>query len=179
MCRADGYSQKHRKEKHDWILTIHLSIKIQTYVEDENDILIEDDIVKYISFNGCISGTTDVLVDTENLFGKISLKKKKSKIRTGARETHELCWRKYLAGVTKSSNVSVPEIIPLTKFQTYANNDLFVNSVSRIKSVKSALWMKEGGDEELAVAPTYDIPNKNVCYLAALQNIGITQNNNE
>ena len=62
--------------------------------------------------------------------------------------------------VTKSSNVSVPEIIPLTKPKKYANNDLFLNIVSRIKSVKSELWMKEGGDEEPAVAPTYDISKK-------------------
>ena len=48
-----------------------------------------------------------------------------------------------------------------------------------IKSVESALYMKEGGDEELSVAPTYDISNKSACYIAALQNIGITQNNNE
>ena len=39
--------------------------------------------------------------------------------------------------------------------------------------------MDEGGHEEPAVAPTYDISTKNVCYLAALQNIGITQNNTE
>ena len=58
--------------------------------------------------------------------------------------------------VTKSSNVSVPEIIPLTKIQKYANNDLFVNFVSIIKSVKSSPWLKEGGYEEPSVAPTYD-----------------------
>ena len=46
--------------------------------------------------------------------------------------------------VTKSSNVSVTEIIPLTKLQKYANNYLFVNLVSIIKSVKSELCMKEG-----------------------------------
>ena len=56
--------------------------------------------------------------------------------------------------VTKSSNVSVPEIIPLTKLQRYPNNDLFVNVVSRIKSVKSAIWLKEGGYEEPSVTPT-------------------------
>ena len=71
--------------------------------------------------------------------------------------------------VTKSSNVSVPEIIPLTKIQKYAKNDLFENVVSRIKSFKSALWLKEGGDEEPSVAPIYDISNKNACYLAALK----------
>ena len=47
-------------------------------MDDYNDILIEDDIVKAISFNGGISGTTDVLVDAANLFGKRALKKRKN-----------------------------------------------------------------------------------------------------
>ena len=47
--------------------------------------------------------------------------------------------------VTESSNVSVPENIPLNKLQKYAKNDLFVNVVSIIKSVKSATWLWEGG----------------------------------
>ena len=81
--------------------------------------------------------------------------------------------------LTKSSNVSVPEIIPLTKLQKYTNNDIFVSFVSGIKSVKSALWLKEGGDEEPSVSPTDNIYNKTVCYLAALKNLGITKNNTE
>ena len=47
---------------------------------------------------------------------------------------------------TKSSNASVPEIIPLNKLHRYAKNEIFLNVVSRIKSVKSELWLKEGGD---------------------------------
>ena len=62
----------------------------------------------------------------ENLFGKRALKKSKLIIRTGSRKTHELCWRKDLVEITKSSNVSVPEIIPLTKLQKYEKYDLFV-----------------------------------------------------
>ena len=53
------------------------------------------------------------------------------------------------------------------------------NFVSIIKSFKSALWLKEGGDEEPPIAPTYDISNKTVCYLAALKNIGMNQNDIE
>ena len=70
--------------------------------------------------------------------------------------------------------MSVPEIITLTKIQRYANNDIFVNVVSRIKSVKPTIWMKEVSDNEEVVAPTDDISNKNVCYLAALKHLGIT-----
>ena len=86
-------------------------------MDDDNDILIEDDIVRAISFNGGISGTTAVIVDEANLFSKRVLNKINSKIRTGAKEIHELCWRKDSVEVIKSSNVSVPEIIQLTKLQ--------------------------------------------------------------
>ena len=45
-------------------------------MEDDNGILIGDYTGKVISFNGGISGTTNFIVDAENLFGKITLKKK-------------------------------------------------------------------------------------------------------
>ena len=62
--------------------------------------------MKAISINEIISGTTAVLVDATNLFDKRALKKINFKIKTGARETNEVCWRKDLAELTKSSNVS-------------------------------------------------------------------------
>ena len=58
-------------------------------------------------------------------------------------------------------------------------NDLFVNVVSRIKSVKPVIWMKEGSDNEEVAAPTYYISNKNACYLASLQTLGIKNNKTE
>ena len=146
-------------------------------MEEDNDILNEDDIVRSIGFNVGISGTTAVLVDAEIIFGKRDLKKTSFKIRTGARDTHEAWWWKDLAEVTKSSNVSVPEIILLNKLQRYAKNDIFVNVVSRIESVKLPIFMKEGADNAEVAAPTYDISNKNMCYLAELQHLGNTQNN--
>ena len=66
-----------------------LNRKFQGYVEDYNYVLIEDDIVKAISFNRGIYGTTAVLVDAANIFDKIALRKK-TRIRTVARETHGL-----------------------------------------------------------------------------------------
>ena len=59
-------------------------LKIQLYVENDNGILIEDDIVKDISFNRGVYGTTSVIVDVVNIFGKRALKKNKFKIRTRA-----------------------------------------------------------------------------------------------
>ena len=98
----------------------------QACVEDDNSIFIKDGIVKVISFNGGTSGNTAVLVDSVNLFGKRASKKTNFKIKTGAKKTHELCWQKDSVKIIKSSNLSVTEIIQLTKLQKYANNDLFV-----------------------------------------------------
>ena len=95
--------------------------------------------MKAISINEVISGTTAVLFDATNLFDKRSLKKINFKIKTGAQETNEVCSRKDLVELTKSSNVSVTEIVQLTKLQRYSNNDIFLNVVSRINSVKPAL----------------------------------------
>ena len=53
--------------------------KIQAYVKDYNEILIEDDIMKAVSFNGGIYIITALLVAASNLFVKRALKKKKSK----------------------------------------------------------------------------------------------------
>ena len=53
-------------------------------MEYDNDILIEYDILKVISFNGGISGTTDVLVYAANIMGEITLKKIRFKIRNVA-----------------------------------------------------------------------------------------------
>ena len=55
--------------------------------------------------------------------------------------------------------MSVKEIIQQTKLQKYANNNLLLNVVSRINSVKTALCLKERGDEQPVVAPTDDIYN--------------------
>ena len=60
-------------------------------MENDNDILVGDGIVKAIFLNGGISGNTTVIVDVNNLFGKKGLQRKKTEIRTGAQETNELC----------------------------------------------------------------------------------------
>ena len=49
-------------------------------MEDDNEIIIEDDIVKNTRFNGGIYGTTSVLVYAENIFGKRAVKKKNQKL---------------------------------------------------------------------------------------------------
>ena len=176
---ADVWPQKHKREKHNWILTINFPIQISSICMGLQWYTNWKGYCEGYKFYRGISGTTFVLVDGKNLFGNISLKKINLKTRTRARETHEVFWQKYLIGVTKSSNVSVPNNISLNKLQRYANNYLFKNYVSRNKSVKIAIWPRKEADNEELVAPTYDIFNKNVCYLTALQHLGITQNSTE
>ena len=52
---------------------VSIPCKDKAYVEADNDILFEDDIVKSVGFNGGIYGTTSVVVDKVNLFGKRAL----------------------------------------------------------------------------------------------------------
>ena len=111
-------------------------------MEDDNDILIEDYIVKAIIFNGGISGTTAVLVGAAALFGKRALQKINLKINTEARETHEVCWLEDFVQVTNSLNVSYTEIIHQDKLRNYENNDLFISVVSIFRSVNPALCLK-------------------------------------
>ena len=56
-----------------------LNKQFQAYVKDDNEILTEDGILKAMSFNVVIYGTTAVLVDVANFFGK-----------TETQGTHEL-----------------------------------------------------------------------------------------
>ena len=132
----------------------------QAYMEDGNYITIEDYIGRVIIFNGDISGNTAVLVDAANIFENRALKKINPKIRTEAAETHEAFWQTDSVQVTKSSNASVPQIIPLNKLQRSAKKYLFVNVVYRIESAKPAIWLKEGAYNEEAVAHIYYISNK-------------------
>ena len=145
-------------------------------MEDDNDILNEDYIVKAIILNGGISGTPAVHVGAAALFGKRALQKINLKINTEARETHEVCWQEDFVLLTNSSNISDPGIIRQAKLLNDENNDLFFSVVSIFKSVKPALWLKEGGDEKPGVAPISVIYSKATSYLAALQQPGISQN---
>ena len=72
----------------------------------------------------------------------------------------------------------IQKLFHWTKFKN-ANNDVFSNVFTRIKSVKSALWQQEVADKKPAVTLSYDISNNNVCYLKAQENLGVTQNNTE
>ena len=75
--------------------------------------------------------------------------------------------------------MSVSDIVPLTNLQKYAKNGLFVNIFTRIKSFKSEIYLKEWIYEEPLIAPTYDISNNTACYIVALKQFGIIQNNTE
>ena len=46
-------------------------------MEDDNEIITKDDILKAISLNGGISGTTAAIFDAEDIFGNRALKRNK------------------------------------------------------------------------------------------------------
>ena len=87
------------------LLDTHYSFinnKFQAYVEYKNDILIKDDIVMAVRFNGGIYGTTAIRVDSASIFGNRAFKTIKFKIKTGTREIHEVCWLEDYVHIKKS-----------------------------------------------------------------------------
>ena len=82
----------------------------------------------------------------------------------------------YYVHVTKSSNVSDPEIIQHSKLHKYVNEDLCLSITSRFKSAKIALWMKEGGDDLPKVAPVAGMSSKEAEYSSALQQLIFSKN---
>ena len=139
---ADGYSQKHRLGKSDWILTIHFSNKNRSYVEDDNDILIEDDIVKDISFlwwyfwHHCCS-----CVCIGYLCKEILNENYLQNQYWSMEDTWSLLAGRFFAS-NKFIKCQLSRNIHQDKLQKYENNDLFVSVVSSFNSVKTGLCLK-------------------------------------
>ena len=103
----------------------YLNVQFKSYIEGDNDILIEDDIVKAMKFNGGIAGTTVVLVDATSLGNKKAINKKLNVFKTGSRSTHEICWLDDRVQVIESSGISIDPL-----YTEGANSQIKVKIIS-------------------------------------------------
>ena len=90
----------------------YLNVKFSSCVEDGNDMTLEKDIYKDISFGGGIKCTTAVLLDVSNLTGPIIEPKFKCN-RVSTCSTHDIIWCESTGSVSiyTSSDISTPEVI--------------------------------------------------------------------
>ena len=152
----------------------YVNTQLKSYVEDDNNILTEEDIVKAISFRGGIAGTTAVLVDATSIGHEKAINEKFKVVKTGSRSTHEIRWLNDRVKVIESSGISKEEEILKPILDNFSNNDLSVIREEQFRSEKAALWVKEGGSSD-ATAPVKGRSTKKAAYDAALQRFGVTQ----
>jgi hypothetical protein len=101
----------------------YLNLIFKSYIEDGNDIMLEEQILDAISFCGGVAGTTGVLINCEKLNGSAITKKFKS-TKIGSRSTHELCWYENKIEIYESSGITVPEQLMAEKLKKYARRPL-------------------------------------------------------
>jgi hypothetical protein len=97
----------------------YLNLIFKSYVEDGNDIILEEQILDALAFCGGVAGTTGVLINCENLNGS-AIKKKFKPTKIGSRATHELRWYDNKIEIYESSGITVPEQIMAEKLKKHA-----------------------------------------------------------
>ena len=95
-------------------------------MEDGNDIVLEEHILRELSFRGGIAGTTGVLVDCDKLNGPSVTKKFKSRI-IGTRSTHEIRWYEDKIDIYESSEITDAEVILDERLKLHQKNNLDVS----------------------------------------------------
>lgn len=119
----------------------YLNKVFRSYVEDGNNILIEEDILDALEFNDGVAGTTGILLDCSKLTGDAISKKFKSK-KVQSRATHEIRWHDNKAEIYESSGITEPEIVSSSTLNLHKKNDLDVVLERSVVSSKPPLFTK-------------------------------------
>ncbi len=152
----------------------YLNLILKAFVEDGNDIMLEENILQAMAFRGGIAGTTAVLLDVGNLPGtSISKKFKSSKV--GSRATHEVCWYADRIHIYESSGITTPEIIKKAKLDKHTKNHLSSKVAGSFCSAKPPLFVKETIDNAESANPTEGTTSKAQRFEQALLQAGIVR----
>ena len=160
------------------ILDTHFSyvnIVLKSYVEDGNDIDMEEDIFKALSYHHGIAGTTVVLVDGSRLKGP-SLETKYNCDKMGSRETHELRWDWNQAMLIKSSGVTEPITVTSKKLMKHKKLHLHATIKEEFKSPKPSLFTSSCKSTEV-VDEKKGKSSKTEAYVTALEDAGVICSN--
>mmetsp|Transcript_21013 Transcript_21013/g.29472 ORF Transcript_21013/g.29472 Transcript_21013/m.29472 type:complete len:980 (-) Transcript_21013:30-2969(-) len=156
----------------------YLNLILKSYVEDGNDVMLEEHILEAMSFRGGIAGTSGVLLNCEKLIGLAISKKFKTSI-IGSRATHELCWFEDKIEIYESSGITEPEIVLDKKLAKHERNCLDVHVENSFVSEKPPLFVQEvstahvpDDDDEVAQC----MSSKAQSIQQALLESGVTQN---
>ena len=171
----------------DWIFTeaqtgrgrldTHFSfvnIVLKSFVEDGNNIDLEEDIFKALCFKGGIAGATVILFDCSAIPKKCISPTFKSRV-IGSRSTHHIIFHEDNVHIIESSGLTSPEIIKKEKLNKHKPSVLDGTVVQTFVSCKTPLFVPEPSRLDTASEVTVPQTTKVEAYMNALESSGIIQ----
>ena len=101
-----------------------MNIKLKSFVEDDNDIVVDDNVVQEISLLGSIKGTPTYLVDASLIGTQKLINQNVIDTRIKTRSVHDIIWDDDKVSVTENSGITDGIIIGKDKLDRYTNCDL-------------------------------------------------------
>jgi hypothetical protein len=120
---------------------LYLNLILKAFVDDGNDVMLEEHILAAMSFQGGVSGTSGVLLNCDKLT-RLALNKKFKISRIGSRATHKIRRLKDKAEVHESSTITYPEVILAAKLRKHQKNKLAVVVADTFVSDKAPLFVQ-------------------------------------
>lgn len=111
----------------------YIKVILKTFVEDGNDIILEEEFVHILSFPGGVAGTTAVLLDSAHL-QQAAVSKKFESARNGFLATHEVCWHQHKIEIYDSSEISYPRTILQSRLDKPFRNEVNSTILQRFTS---------------------------------------------
>ena len=121
---------------------LYMNLVLKAFVEDGNDVILEDHIVEALSFRGGIAGTRALLYNCSNLPSTTLDKKFKSK-KVSSRATHEIEWNEDKVHIYKSSGITAPEVVLKAKLDKHQPCHLDATVEKEFRSSKPPLIVPE------------------------------------
>jgi hypothetical protein len=120
----------------------YLNRVFHSYVVDNNNIVVEEDIYSALQYRGGVAGTTVLLLNGNNIPKQCVVKKFKSKtVKT--RATHEVLYTNDSVKIIASSSITSPEVVKEKKLSAHMSIACNMPLLGSFKSPKKALFIPE------------------------------------
>lgn len=149
----------------------YLNVVMKSYVEDGNDIDLEEDIFKAMSYHGEVARTTVVLLDARKLKGPVLSRSFKAK--TGSCAMHESQFASMQVAIFTSSGITKPETINKTKLDKHTKNGLLISIEQQFTLPKPCLFVKSSVQGSVPIPCDVSTGTKATAYQGALEQAGI------
>ena len=126
---------------------LFINLILRSYAEAGNDLDWEENFINALKLCVVTADTTDILLDC-SMLPKAALKKKFQSKFVKTRDIHDIFKNAFDATIQSSSGISLPESANKERLVKYLVNYWNVPVLDCFTSAKSALFIKEGDQED-------------------------------